>query len=90
MCRSTSVGPCAAHTSQTMCTHVHNSWTKQTVLALFNLRGLIYMHIIPRGTINATYIIKPLGQFLEHFKKRPAMAHQQWWFSWENTSPYGR
>ncbi len=43
------------------------------------------MHIIPRGTINATYIIKTLGQFLEHFKKkRPAMAHQQWWFSWEN------
>jgi hypothetical protein len=37
------------------------------------------MHIVPRGTaINATYTIKALGKFLEHFKKkRPAMAQQQ-------------
>jgi hypothetical protein len=65
---------------------VHASWTKQMVVAFFDSRGLIYTHIVPRGaSINATYTIKVLGTFLEHFKKeRPAMAAQQWWFHWDN------
>jgi hypothetical protein len=44
------------------------------------------MHIVPRGAaINATYTIKALGKFMEHFKKkRPAMAQQQWLFQWDN------
>ncbi len=34
-----------AHTSQTMCTYIHTSWTKQTVLALFRLeRTHLYAH----------------------------------------------
>ncbi len=37
---------------------------------VFDSRGLIYTHIIPRGaSINAAYTIKVLGTFLEHFKK---------------------
>jgi histone-lysine N-methyltransferase SETMAR len=65
---------------------VHASRTKQMVVAFFDSRGLIYTHIVPRGaSINATYTIKVLGKFLEHFKKkRPAMAQQQWWFHWDN------
>jgi hypothetical protein len=65
---------------------VHASQTKQMVMAFFNLRGLIYTHIVPRGaSINAAYTNKVLGTFLEHFKKkRPAMAAQQWWFHWDN------
>jgi histone-lysine N-methyltransferase SETMAR len=56
------------------------------VVAFFDSRGLIYMHIVPRGaSINVAYTIKVLGTFLEHFKKkRPAMAAQQWWFHWDN------
>jgi hypothetical protein len=56
---------------------VHISWTKQMVMVFFVSRGLIYMHNVPsRGaSINATYAIKALGKFLEHFdNKRPAMA----------------
>jgi histone-lysine N-methyltransferase SETMAR len=64
---------------------VHASRTKQIVVAFFDSRGIIYTHIVPRGaTINATYTIKVLATFLEHFKKRPAMAAQQWWFHWDN------
>jgi histone-lysine N-methyltransferase SETMAR len=65
---------------------VHASRTKQMVMAFFDSRGMIYTHMVPRGaTINATYTIKVLGTFLEHFKKkRPAMAAQQSWFHWDN------
>ncbi len=54
---------------------VHPSRTKQMVVVFFDLRGMIYTHIVPRGAfINAAYTIKVLGTFLEHFKKkRPAM-----------------
>ncbi len=65
---------------------VHASLTKQMVVAFFDLRSMIYTHIIPRGTsINTDYTIKVLGTFLEHFKKkRAAIAEQQWWFHWDN------
>ncbi len=59
---------------------VHASRTKQMVVAFFDSLGLIYTHIVPKGasinaaSINAAYTIKVLGTFLEHFKKRPAMA----------------
>jgi hypothetical protein len=58
---------------------VHISQTKQMIMGFFDSWGLIYLHIIPRGT--ATYTIKAFGKFLEHLKKkRPAMVQQQWWF----------
>jgi hypothetical protein len=52
----------------------------------FYSRGMIYTHIAPWGaSINATYTIKVLVTFLEHFKKKmPTMAQQQWWFHWDN------
>jgi hypothetical protein len=54
------------------------------VMAFFDSHGLIYTHIVPRGTaISATYTIKVLVMFMDHFKKkRPTMAQQQWWFHW--------
>jgi predicted HAD superfamily phosphohydrolase YqeG len=58
---------------------VYANQTKQMVMAFFNSGGLIYTLIISRGAaINATSIIKALGKFLEHIKKkRPTMAQQQ-------------
>jgi hypothetical protein len=39
---------------------LHASRTKQMLLAFFDSKGLIYTHIVPRGsTINADYILKP-------------------------------
>jgi hypothetical protein len=67
---------------------VHSSRTKQMVMAFFNLRAMIYTHIVPRPII-AAYTIKVLGTFLEHFKKkRPAMAQQQWWFQWDSVKEW--
>jgi hypothetical protein len=42
----------------------------------FDSKGLMYTHIVPRGTsINATYTLKALGKFLVHLKKkRPEMV----------------
>jgi hypothetical protein len=61
---------------------VHASRTKQMLLAFFTSKGLIYTHIIPRGsTINANYILKAMGKFLVHLKKkRPEMVQQEWFF----------
>jgi histone-lysine N-methyltransferase SETMAR len=65
---------------------VHASRTKQMVLAFFDSKGLVYTHIAARGTsINATYMVKVLGKFLKHFrKKRPVMADREWFFHWDN------
>jgi len=65
---------------------VHASRTKQMVMAFFDNKGLIYTHIVPRGsTINANYIVKVLGIFIKTFKKkRPIMAEQEWFFHWDN------
>jgi histone-lysine N-methyltransferase SETMAR len=65
---------------------VQASRTKQMLLAFFDSKGLIYMHIVPRGsTVNAAYIVKVLDVFMRHFKKkRPVMAEQPWFFHWDN------
>jgi hypothetical protein len=65
---------------------VQASRTKQMLLAFFDNKGLIYTHIIPRGsTVNAKYIVKVLDVFMRHFrKKRPVLAEQRWFFHWDN------
>ncbi len=65
---------------------VQASRSKQMLLAFFDSKGLIYTHIVPRGsTVNATYIVKVLDVFMRHFmKKRPVMAGQPWFFRWDN------
>jgi hypothetical protein len=56
------------------------------LLTFFDSKGLIYTHIVPRGsTVNAAYIVKVLDVFMRHFKKkRPVMAEQPWFFHWDN------
>jgi hypothetical protein len=50
---------------------VHASQTEQMLLVFFDSKGLIYTHIVPRGTsINATYTLKALSKFLVHLKKK--------------------
>ncbi len=65
---------------------VQASRSKQMVFALFDSRGLIYLHIVPRSaTINAPYVVDILGKFWRNFRlKRPEMMSQQWFFHWEN------
>jgi histone-lysine N-methyltransferase SETMAR len=65
---------------------VHASRTKQMLLAFFDSKGLIYTHIVPRGsTINADYILKAMDKFMAHLKKkRPEMVKQEWFFHWDN------
>jgi histone-lysine N-methyltransferase SETMAR len=65
---------------------VHASRTKQMLLAFFESKGLIYTHIVPRGsTINANYILKAMDKFMAHLKKkRPEMVQQEWFFHWDN------
>ena len=65
---------------------VHASRTKQMVMAFFDSKGLIYTHIVPRGsTINANYIVMTLGKFMKNLKKkRPIMVEQEWFFHWDN------
>jgi histone-lysine N-methyltransferase SETMAR len=56
------------------------------VMAFFDCRGLMYIHVVPRGAkINAMYIVKALDTFMKHFKKkRPEMASREWFFHWDN------
>jgi histone-lysine N-methyltransferase SETMAR len=65
---------------------VQASRSKQMLLAFFDSKGLIYTHIVPRGsTVNAAYIVKVPDVFMRHFKKkRPVMAEQPWFFQWDN------
>ncbi len=46
------------------------------LLVFFDSKGLMYTHIVPRGTsISTTYTLKALGKFLVHLKKkRPEMV----------------
>jgi hypothetical protein len=62
------------------------SRTKQMLVAFFDKKGLVYMHIVPRGvTINANYIIIILGKFMRHLRlKRPEMVEQEWFLYWDN------
>jgi hypothetical protein len=57
---------------------VHASQTKLMLLAFFSSTGLIYLHIIPRdSTVNVAYIVKAVGIFIEHLKKkRPILVEQ--------------
>ncbi len=65
---------------------VHASRTKQMLLAFFDCKGLIYSHIVPKGsTVNAMYIVKVLDNFMKHIKKkRPVLVDQGWFFHWDN------
>jgi hypothetical protein len=58
------------------------SLTKQLMLASFDSSGLVYSHILPRGsTVNAAYIVKVLNVFMKHLrKKRPVLVEQGWFF----------
>ncbi len=48
-------------------TKVAASRTKQLVLAFFDSKGLVYIHIIPKGImINSNYTVVVLGKFLKH------------------------
>ncbi len=64
--------------------------TKQMVMAFTYSHRITWQHIVPRGaSTNATYTIKALGKFLEHFKKKkPTMAQELWWFHWDNAPVY--
>jgi hypothetical protein len=56
------------------------------LLAFFDNKGVIYSHIVPKGSpVNCKYIVKALGNFLKQLKKkRPLMVKQEWWFQWDN------
>jgi hypothetical protein len=56
------------------------------LLTFFDSKGLIYSHIIPRGSIvNAAYIVKVLDVFIMHLrKKRFILLEQGWFFHWDN------
>jgi hypothetical protein len=66
------------------------SHNKQMVLAGFDSKGLMYMHIIPkRITISANYTLAALGKFLKNLKKkRPRMVQQEWFLHWDNVPVY--
>jgi histone-lysine N-methyltransferase SETMAR len=55
-------------------------------LAFFDCKGLIFSHIVPKGsTVNAIDIVKVLDIFMKHMKKkRPALVDQGWFFHWDN------
>jgi hypothetical protein len=57
---------------------------KTDVVAFFDNKGLIYTNIVPRGSmVNANYIVKAMGTFMKHLrKKRPEMVSQEWFFHW--------
>jgi histone-lysine N-methyltransferase SETMAR len=54
-------------------------------LVFFNSKGLIYSHIIPRGSaVNEKGIVKALDNFLKQLKKKPVMVEQEWGFHRDN------
>ncbi len=61
------------------------SRTKQMLVAFFDKKGLVSMHIVLRGTtINANYTIIVLGKFMKHLRiKRPEMVEQEWFLHWD-------
>jgi hypothetical protein len=52
------------------------------LFAFFESKGLIYMHVAPRGaTINANCTLMVLGKFTKNFTmKRPDMLEVDWFF----------
>jgi len=67
---------------------VHASCNKIMVLAIFDLKGLIYSIIVPYDTgVNSAYIIKALQVFLKCLRvKRPRMAEQGFKLHWDDAS----
>jgi hypothetical protein len=65
---------------------VHASSTKQTLLLFFDNKGQIYTNIMTRGSmVNANYIVKTLGTFMNHLRKKwLEMVSQEWVFHWDN------
>jgi hypothetical protein len=57
--------------------------TKQMLLAFLSSKGLIYSHIVPREfTITTADIVKVIGIFMTHMKKkRPILVVQKWFFT---------
>jgi hypothetical protein len=63
---------------------VHATCTNQMLPVFFDSKGLVYMHIIPRGvTINANQTLAFLGKFTKHLKKRTEMVERDWLFQWD-------
>ena len=65
---------------------VHATCSKLMATAFFDVKVLIYIHYLPRGTmVNANYIVGALRKFLTIFRqKRHVMAVQEWFFQWDN------
>jgi hypothetical protein len=63
------------------------SCSKQMLLAFFDSRGLIYMHIAPwSATVNGVYVVDVLCRFWKNLLlKRSKMMSKQWFFHWDNT-----
>jgi hypothetical protein len=53
---------------------------KQMVLVFFDMKGIIYVNLVPKGkTVNTSYIRTALARSLKAFKaKRPIMSSQKW------------
>ncbi len=50
---------------------VHTSRTKQMLLAFFDSQGLIYSHIVPKGSsVNGKFNVKALGNFLKQWRSK--------------------
>jgi hypothetical protein len=48
------------------------------LLAFFNSKGLVYSHIVPRGsTVNTAYIPKVLDVFMQHLRKKRTFLVEQ-------------
>jgi hypothetical protein len=51
------------------------------LLTVFDSKGLIYSHIIPRGSsVNPAYIVKVLDVFIMHLRKKRSILLEQGWF----------
>lgn len=61
---------------------------KRMVMVFFDAAGVLYTHIVKKGTaVNAAVILKVLAAFLKQLKKkRPAWEEGSWMFHWDNAS----
>jgi histone-lysine N-methyltransferase SETMAR len=66
---------------------VNASRTKQMLLVFLDSKGLVYTHIVLKGTtINANYNLVVLGKFMVYLRKKwPEMTKGIWFFHWDNT-----
>lgn len=65
---------------------VQASREKTMVLAFFDNKGLVYTNTVPRGqTVNGSYIVKALTQFMRRLRqKRPDLVEGEWFLHWDN------